>query len=87
MSWNHFRYRGHGTLLACATAEGDVRTDLAASTLQGSAAEGADGTLLVCVKQAEVSTVPLGVAAAFAQARPATYRVVNDGTEVRVCAV
>ena len=49
---------------------------------QGSASEGEDGTLLVCVKEAQVSPVPLGLAAAYAQQLPAAYRLVTDGLEV-----
>ena len=47
---------------------------------QGSASEGQNGTLLVCVKEPQVSAVPLGTAALIHEACP---RLVNDETEVQ----
>ena len=47
--------------------------------IQGSASEGANGTLLVSVSEPEVSAVPLGTAARIDEARP---RLVNDEAEV-----
>ena len=46
---------------------------------QGSAREGKDGTLLVCVREPAVTAVPLGTAALFETARP---RFVSDEAQV-----